>query len=175
MVDWTRTVFELIDMRSFSNLWYWIALAVVWSAASHSVIGVPYDMVARAARDGGRAQADLEEIARIRAARLVHVARVSGIWLVALLALALTSLLMLGFVYGVEFAQAVVLIVLPLTGVGAVSIGTARAIAEGPLTGEALRRRMTRHRMAVQVIGMVSVFGTALWGMYRNLHLGPLG
>ncbi len=36
-MDWYATVFELIDMRSFSNLWYWIALAVVWYAAGPDV------------------------------------------------------------------------------------------------------------------------------------------
>ena len=32
-MDWYLTLFEVIDMRSFSNLWFWIALAVptsVW-------------------------------------------------------------------------------------------------------------------------------------------------
>ncbi|MCU0909379.1 MAG: component of SufBCD complex, partial [Rhodobacteraceae bacterium] len=32
-MDWYLTVFEVIDMRSFSNLWYWIGLAVLWSSA----------------------------------------------------------------------------------------------------------------------------------------------
>jgi len=174
-VDWTGTVFELIDTRSFSDLWYWIALAVVWSRASHYVIGVPYDMVTRAAREGGQAQADLEDIVRIRGARHLRIVEAAGPWLVALVALALSVLLLLGFFYGVEFAQAMALIALPLTAVGWVSVATARAAAQGPLTGEALRRRMTRHRATVQVIGMVSVFVTALWGMYRNLDAGPWG
>ena len=47
-LDWYQSIFELIDMRSFSNLWYWIALAVMWSTASHWVLGVPWDMVIRA-------------------------------------------------------------------------------------------------------------------------------
>jgi hypothetical protein len=47
-------VFEVIDMRSFSNLWYWIALAVLWSSTSHWVLGVPFDMIQRARRRAGR-------------------------------------------------------------------------------------------------------------------------
>ena len=35
---WYQTVLELIDMRSFSSLWYWIGLAVLWSSASHWVL-----------------------------------------------------------------------------------------------------------------------------------------
>jgi hypothetical protein len=28
------TVFELIGVRSFSNIWFWLVLAMVWSGAS---------------------------------------------------------------------------------------------------------------------------------------------
>jgi len=42
-VTWYETIFELIDMRSFSNLWYWIVLSVLWSTMSHWVLGVPFD------------------------------------------------------------------------------------------------------------------------------------
>ena len=48
----------------------WIALAVVWSSASHWVLGVPFDMVMRARRVGGQAEADLEDIARINVSRI---------------------------------------------------------------------------------------------------------
>ena len=43
----------------------WIVLAVAWSSASHWVLGVPFDMVMRARRQGGQAAADLEDLARI--------------------------------------------------------------------------------------------------------------
>ena len=83
-MDWYSAVFELIDMRSFSNLWYWIALAVVWSTTSHWVIGVPFDMLQRAARHGGQAEADLEAMVRINCNRVLYIAGVSGLWLVGI-------------------------------------------------------------------------------------------
>ena len=43
------------------------------------------------------------------------------------------------------------------------------------LSGEALHARLARHRLYVQIIGMVSIFVTAIWGMNQNLNLGPLG
>ncbi|WP_375261474.1 component of SufBCD complex [Palleronia sp.] len=167
-MDWYATVFELIDMRSFSNLWYWIALATVWSTASHYVLGVPYDMVGRAARQGGQSEQDLEDVVRIRVARILYIAEVSGLVLVALGATVLTTLLLLGFVYGVEFAQAVFLIAAPMSLVGALGIRCARDIAERDLSGDDLRDRLRRHRAVVQGIGMISIFVTALWGMYQN-------
>ena len=61
-MDLIDTLVELIDMRSFSNLWFWIALAVVWSSASHWILGVPIDLVYRAGRIGGQAERDLEDL-----------------------------------------------------------------------------------------------------------------
>ncbi len=174
-MDWTRTVFDVIDMRSFSNLWYWIALAVAWSLASHYVLGVPFDMIGRAARQGGRAQADLEDLVRIRSGRLLSLVEVLGAWLVATVAMVLTILFVLGVAYGLEFAQAVFLIAFPMTFAKALSVRCARQIRAEGLRGAALRRRVSRHRFVVQAIGMVAIFVTAMWGMYRNMAVGPLG
>ncbi len=174
-MDWYAKVFELIDMRSFSNLWYWISLAVVWSAASHRVIGVPWDMVHKAARLGGQAETDLEDLVRISCNRLLYIAAMSGLWLVVLGSGLLTSLAILGFWYWVEFAQAVLLLAFPMTLVGLLSINTARIITDNALSGAALRKRLMRHRITTQFIGMVSIFVTALWGMYQNISVGVLG
>lgn len=172
----TDTLFELIDMRSFSNLWFWIALAVMWSSASHWVLGVPYDMVLRARRtQDARAIHDFEEMVRINVDRLLYIGRVSGLWLASITCFVLTALGLLGFVYWVEFAQAVFLLMAPMTLVGLLSLNTARLIVEEEATGEALYKRLFRHRIIVQFIGMVSIFVTAMWGMYTNLSLGALG
>lgn len=162
-------------MRSFSNLWFWIVLAVVWSSASHWVLGVPYDMVMRAKRYGEEAQEDLEDLVRININRLLYIAHISGLWLAGFVCFILTMLVLLGFVYGMEFAQAVFLLALPLTLVGLLSLSTARLIRGEHATGERLYKRLNRHRLYTQLIGMVAIFVTALWGMYQNMTLGPLG
>lgn len=169
------TVFELIDLRSFRNLWFWIVLAVTWSSASHWVLGVPWDMVMRARRGHAAAMADFEDMARITTSRLLAMADTSGQVLAGLLAFLLTSLAILGFAYGHEFSQAVFLLGFPLTGVALLSLRRARRIRADGAQGEALIAHLMRHRFAVQVIGMVSVFVTAMWGMYQNLSTGPLG
>lgn len=174
-MEWYASIFELIDMRSFSNLWFWIALAVVWSSASHWVIGVPYDMVLRARRVGGQAEADLEAITRVNVNRLLYIGRVSGLWLLGFTCFMLSALAVLGFWYRVEFAQAVLFLVFPMSIVGAMSLSTARRIEQEAATGEQLRNYLARHRFFTQVIGMISIFITALWGMYQNLTIGVLG
>jgi hypothetical protein len=174
-LDWYQTLFELIDMRSFSNLWFWIVLAVVWSTASHWVLGVPYDMVLRAKRQGEQAQIDLEDLVRINMNRLLYIGQISGLWLAGFACFFLTILALLGFVYKLEFAQAVFLLALPLSMVGMLSLSTARIIQAEQSTGDLLFKRLNRHRLYTQIIGMVSIFVTALWGMYQNVNLGPLG
>jgi hypothetical protein len=173
-MDWYGTVFDMIDMRSFSNLWFWIVLAVVWSSASHWVIGVPFDMVARAKRNGGKAEQDLEDLARINANRLLFIIDEAGLWLAAMIAALLTMLAMLGLWYVVEFAQAVFLLAAPMTVVFLMSVSTSRRIVAGEGQGEALWRRLRIHRVLSQLVGMVAIFITAFWGMYQNMMVQVL-
>lgn len=174
-MNWYDTVFELIDMRSFSNLWFWIALAVVWSTASHWVLGVPFDMVQRAAKNGGQTETDLEDLVRINVNRLLFIGRISGLWILGFACAILTGLGLLGFFYRVEFAQALFLLAFPLSLVGALNLATAARIEAGQLRGEELRRRMRLHRLFTQIIGVIAIFVTAIWGMYQNMTIGALG
>lgn len=169
------TILDLIDLRSFSNLWFWIALAVLWSTASHWVLGVPFDMVTRARRHEGAAQSDLEDLVRINTSRLLYIARMSGLWLLAFAFFLHSSLIVLGFFYWVEFAQAVFLLLFPMSLVWLLSLNTARLIVDNELEGEALRKRLTRHRFWVQVIGVNAIFATAMFGMYQNFAHSILG
>lgn len=175
-MDWYDTVFELIDMRSFSNLWFWIALAVTWSSASHWVLGVPWDMAIRARKSQSvQAMTDFEDMVRININRLLYVARESGLLMAGLVAFVMTVLLLLGFVYDNEFAQALFLLGFPLLLVGGLSVWAAQRIAAQDLTGVALIKRLQTHRLVIQVIGMVSIFVTAMWGMYQNMNANILG
>lgn len=162
-------------MRSFSNLWFWIALAVLWSTASHWILGVPYDMVLRARRQGGQTEQDLEDLVRINTNRMLYIARVSGLWMLSIGCFVLSGLVVLGFVYGVEFAQALFLLAFPMAIVALISLSTARLIQEEEAAGELLRKRLTRNRLYVQITGLISIFMTALWGMYQNMSIGVLG
>jgi len=95
----TQTLFEIIDMRSFSNLWFWIGLAIVWSSASHWVLGVPNDIIQRARRYGAEAESDLEDLVRINCNRLIYFSNISGLWLLGFVCFILTGLGIMGFYY----------------------------------------------------------------------------
>lgn len=163
-------LFDLIDMRSFSNLWYWIALCVIWSSASHWVLGVPYDMVYRARREQGQALDDLETMVRINVSRMLHASRSHGAVLIGIVCFMVTVLGLLAFLYDVEFAQAVLFLFVPLCVLGYLSLRTSVRIEAGEGQGDALFRRLFRHRLSVQVLGMLSIFCTSLFGMYVNIQ-----
>lgn len=167
-------VLDVIDLRSFSNLWYWIALAVLWSSASHWVIGVPTDLIHRARRQGGQAESDVEALVQINLRRVLGIARTAAVPLFAFVGFVLTMLVLLGFWYGIEFAQAVFFLVGPMVAVGWLSVYTAAKIEAGEAQGADLYRRLMIHRRLVQILGMLSIFVTSLWGMYQNLNISIL-
>jgi hypothetical protein len=174
-LDIYATLFELIDMRSFSNLWYWIALAVLWSTTSHFVLGVPFDLALKAKRHGGERMRDFEDLVRINTRRVLNIAEVSGLLLTALAGAVISTLAITGFVYDIEFSQAVFFMAFPMFFVAAINIRMAQRIRDREISGEALVATLRRHRFYVQLIGMCAIFVTAMWGMYQNLVTGPLG
>ncbi|MBT8458833.1 MAG: component of SufBCD complex [Boseongicola sp.] len=174
-MNWYDTVFEVIDMRSFSNLWYWIVLAVLWSSVSHWVLGVPFDMIMRARREKeGAAMIDLQDLVRINVNRILYIAEVSGSWVLLFGSAAITALGLMAVFYEVEFAQAVLLLVGPLGVLALLSFRTSRHIKRTGIEGEELVRRLMRHRFATQMIGVLAIFVTAMFGMYQNLYLGTV-
>lgn len=163
-------------MRSFSNLWYWISLAVLWSTLSHFIIGVPFDMIQRAERYGGQAEQDLEDVTRIYVNRILFVSRQSGHWIVGIGFTVLTMLAVLGFGYLMglpdyefEFAQAVFLLAFPTALVMSLSYRTARKIDRVAPEGAALRKMLLRQRLLTQGVGAVAIFITAMYGMAQNM------
>lgn len=168
-MDWYTTVLELIDLRSFSNLWYWMAVAVLWSTASHWILGVPFDLVQRAARSGGQAEADLQDLIRINLNRIFYVIESSGLWLVCFVAAFHSTLVVLGFWYDVEFMQALFLLAFPMTVIGCLSVWTGQRIRKSAAEGALLRKFLTQHRLITQIIGVISIFITGIYGMAQNM------
>ena len=82
-----------------------------------------------------------------------------------------TTLGMLGFVYDVEFAQALLFIFVPLAVLGGLSLRTASIIAQSEGQGDALFRRLFWHRVSTQVLGMIAILVTSLYGMWQNMQI----
>lgn len=172
-MDFLDLVTEVIDLRSFSNLWYWIVLAILWSSLSHWTLGVPYHIVTRARRGDAQAGRDMVTLARINAERILTQSEQSASLLLGFAAFTASALAVTGWGYGVEFAQAVFLLLFPALLVGGMTILTARRLRAENY--EDVARRLRIHRTYVQMLGVVFIFITAFWGMYTNIAVGPLG
>lgn len=173
-MELVRTLLETINMRSFTNLWYWIGLAALWSSVSYRMMGVPFDLLQRARRQGGQAQADVEAIAAIQARRLLGTARATAVPMFFMLGFTLALMALLAFLYRVEFAQALFFMFAPMVAVGWLSLRTALRIERGEHAGEALFRRLMIHRRLVQMVGICAIFVAAMFGMWRNLNISVL-
>lgn len=172
-MDFLDLVSEVIDLRSFSNLWYWIVLAVLWSGLSQWTLGVPYHIVARARRGDVEAHRDMVALARINGERILTQTENSAPLALGLATFIATALAVTGWIYGAEFAQALFLLLFPALIVGGLTVMTARRLREDGYTDVA--RRLRLHRLYVQMLGVVFIFITAFWGMYMNIAVGPLG
>lgn len=160
-----QTIFDLIDTRAFSSLWYWVVVAGVWSVVSRRVLGVPVELVIRARHQ--------PEAAALLRGLLPPPARPGAVRVVIVSCL-LTVLVMLGFVHGVELAQAVSLIVLPLAGVWLLDLRAAHRAA-GVTEAEPLVRLLLGHHFLVQFIGFAAIGIAALYGMLQVLRAHYLG
>ncbi len=168
------TVFEVIDTRSFSSVWYWVMLALLWSFAIHWTLGAPYDLLRRACRADPTAQRDLERLVEVTARRRLRSAMAAGPLGSATLSALVTALALLGFAYGVELAQALLLMGGPFLAVWLFDQRVARRITSQRVRGDELCRRLSAARRRTQAMGMTAIFLVALWGMWWTLTTNPL-
>ena len=113
------------------------------------------------------------DLTRVNVTRLLQIAGIAGVWLLGFVCFILSALAVLSFYYKVELAQAIFLIVFPLAIVGAVSLSTSRLLASVDPEPPELHKMLLRHRLKTQIIGMISIFLTALFGMLHNLAVTP--
>ena len=158
---------EAISLRSFSSLWYWIALAVFWIAATGRVLGISFASVNRA-RGGGLALMQLETMTHIAAQIWSAEWRKWQVLWVALAAATLVGLSLLAFSYGIELAQALWFMAVPYGMILALQLRLALRILGENTSDDVLIKIMYRFRMIVQVIGFTFISLTAAFAF---LHL----
>ncbi|SFR17881.1 hypothetical protein [Poseidonocella sedimentorum] len=169
------TVLDLIDMRSFSSLWFWIVLAWVWTRATFRVLGVPIDILAEAERGDPHAVDDVDGLGEMAARRLVARHAAMSLWELAALAFVFTVLVLLAWLYRIELAQALVCLAVPLAVVHWLTLRSARRVVAAAQQGETLRRTISALRLRIQAVAVVAIFVTTLYGMQQNLSIRPFG
>ena len=168
-MDWTLALARLIELETFASVWYWMAVIVTWSVASNWLIGVPFDMLFRARKLGEVEIADLEALVDINVRRIVSTNDTFAVAFVGLAAFILSALAITSFGYGFELAQGLFVLAAPLTIIVIVNMRLAYQLYAAPLQGRALVRRLFAVRLWTQVIGMISLFFTAMYGIYQAI------
>lgn len=146
---------------SFLSIWYWALTVLVWTLATQRALGVPHDMLLRAARLPEVAER-VETLAHITAERVDGVARGAGVLLAALAGFGLAMLATLGFIFQIEIARALVPLALPLCLVAGLTARLAARVRTERLRGEPLRQALARHRAWTQGIAVLAMFAAAL-------------
>jgi len=141
-------------------------VAISWSSGSHWILGVPYDLVQRARKEGGVTEERVHMLLLINASRLKNIQRIAGFVLTGIVSFFLTVIGILGFVYWIELFQALFMLTFPWVLVGMITVSAARNLGDDLPTGEDLFRMFRRLRMAIQAIGLTTIFVTSVWGMY---------
>ncbi|ARO14187.1 hypothetical protein BVG79_00835 [Ketogulonicigenium robustum] len=159
------SIFDIISPRSFTSVWYWIGLALVWSIASGRAMGLSWDLVRRARKGDADARRDLDDAARIEIGRIARLTDKSGLFVTALIGFCSISLILLGWVYNVEFFRALTCLYLTWLALGLLDLRWALRIFHDEATGEPLRQRLVRLHWARQGVALVAVLVTLLIGV----------
>jgi len=175
----TQTILAILDSRSFGSIWFWLLLTLVWTLAGRRVLGVPFDVINAARKSDAGTGDDPAAVSLLDWLSLTlprwRLAAGEGAVLVGVACFAMSALFLLGFVYGLEMAQAIVLLVLPFVLLFPVELRLARRVARilgaaeaGALpVNEAARQAaglMRGHRRIISVLSIVAVALTAYRG-----------
>ncbi|WP_052700887.1 hypothetical protein [Loktanella sp. S4079] len=170
-LDRMEFISRLLNLQTFSNIWFWGLMCVLWMLVSYWVLGVPYDMIQRARRLGGQAENELLVLLEIKAGRLARLWSEGGAFFVGIVAFVLTSMAVTGFYYGIEAAQGLFLLLTPLAIVGAMNLRAGIVISQREMSHAERLRRLLNLRIWVQVVGAIAVFVSAAYGMVYNLAM----
>ena len=151
-----------ISFKSFSSVWFWIMIGVSWSVMCHWTLGVPYDALMRADQKGGDYANEAERLAKLNIARIARTFQKGGTIVTALACFFLAIIATFGFFYDYELAQAIFVLLAPLTLVSAINVRLAMRLDRDAVTGEALRDALVSRRFWNQVIGLTSIIFSVL-------------
>ncbi len=180
-------ILSILDARSFSSPWFWLALLTVWTLSGRRVIGIPVDVLGQAARAlRENPGADSAEVFALLDWMSLNVPRWrigarAGAVLTGLISFGVSALAILGFTYGLEMAQALTLILLPqavLLGLRFRLAGQLYWLLEAAQLGQPAPeaaaqalKRIGRYRILYTVMSVLAVVVTTLWAsLWLLLH-----
>ncbi len=185
-----QALLVILESRSFNSIWFWLMLATCWSLAGRNALGVPPDVIHKALnRKLGAAEQEKAAVTLLDWLSLMlprwRVDPGEGPWLFGVAIFLLVSLAALGFVYGLEMAQALFLLLAPLGILVILRIRLAKSlsrIVERARSAEITVQEaaslaappMRRHRLFTSAMSIVTVALAAYWAALSLLS-NPFG
>jgi len=160
-------LFQFLAAASFQSVWYWTLHVTVWTLACYRTLGVPHDMLLRARRLPEVAER-VDVLARLSSERIGGIHDGFGAPLAALAGFVLASVFALGFLTGIETAQAAFAILLPMAVVIYSKLRLALAVRRRGIAGPELVLALSRRRIWHQFIAVLAMLGAA--GVALTLH-----
>jgi hypothetical protein len=160
-------VFQFFAAASFQSLWYWTLHVVVWTLACYRTLGVPHDMLLRARRRPEVAER-VDQLAHLACERVGGIYDSLGVPLSALTGFLLAGVFSLGFLAGIEAAQAAFAIMLPLAVITYSKLRLALAVRRKRMLGSELVLALARRRVWHQFFAVLGMLGAA--GLAMALH-----
>ena len=136
-------MFQFFAAASFQSLWYWVLHVTVWTLACYRTLGVPHDMLIRARRRPDVA-ARVDQLAHLACERVGGIYDALGVPLAALAGFVLAAVFALGFLSGIETAQAAFAILLPLAVIVYSKLRLALAVRRKKMAGPDLLLALAR-------------------------------
>lgn len=173
----TQGILTILDSRSFGSIWFWLLLTLAWTLAGRRIAGVPSDVLSAVRKPeppvDSAALLLLDWLSLTLPRRQIGPTEAMVMMTVA--AFTLTTLFMLGFFYGLEMAQALVLLLLPFAVLFVTEARLSRrlfAIAHAAETGalsindaaQQSAKLMLRQRVAINVGSVLAIAVTAWRG-----------
>lgn len=151
---------RIIASASFDSVWYWALHVVVWTLVCYRTLGVPQDMLIRARRDPAVATR-VALLADLSAERIAGIHDFAGIPLAAVAGFLLAALATLGFLTGLEGAQASFMLLAPLAAVAYSKLRLALFLRGRRMQRSGLVLVLSRRRFWHQVIAVAAMLAAA--------------
>ena len=158
-MHWVRELLIFIDGKSFASVWFWLTLGVTWFVVARYPFSISNELILQARNFEESARLSVEVLAEMRAKKLLAF----NLWKVAAFSFIGSIIFVFGWIYQIEFAQALFVWLVPIMGVGGVSLYTAYRVQNRSQKGDALLDTLERHRLMVILIGCLTFGFIAYW------------
>jgi hypothetical protein len=163
-------LYQSFAAAGFQSVWYWVLHVVVWTVACYRTLGVPHDMLLRARRMPEIADR-VNTLAHLSSERMGGIYDGAGVPLAAAAGFLLATVAALGFVNGLEVAQAALMILLPLALIGYSKLRLALYIRRSRIRGARLVVLLARRRFGHQLLAILAMLAATVLAL---AHRPPL-